>query len=217
VPKWNLGLVVFSPTFQLCSWGEHSDTAGGSWPDASGTIVNNASRDASTFKSFDGKMIEPFHTQVALAYKQPDFWIGATADFFLPLRTPSLQISRKFMWNVSVGSKFRITEKINGGAGLFTDNSPERTIDDFGDSQINFYGLSLGAEFNTPVPRTVGENKTPIVFSTSLAFRYALGIGDVGGLTFDATTGQNISSAQVRRVGVTFNEIALYIGTGLFF
>jgi hypothetical protein len=121
------------------------------------------------------------------------------------------------MWNVSVGSKFRITEKINGGAGLFTDNSPERTIDDFGDSQINFYGLSLGAEFNTPVPRTVGENKTPIVFSTSLAFRYALGIGDVGGLTFDATTGQNISSAQVRRVGVTFNEIALYIGTGLFF
>ena len=51
----------------------------------------------------------------------------------------------------------------------------------------------------------------------SLALRYALGIGDAGGLLFDPATQGNISRATAKSVGVRFHELSVYLGTALFF
>lgn len=215
-PQWRLGVVAYSPTFQIYSWGETSVAAGGSGIDAQGRVISQAVRTTSNIHRLSGDMVDPFHALISLAYVRPDLWVGIAADFYLPLHNAGLLVDKKFCWNVMAGSKFKLSEKFNMGVGFFTDNSDNGGIAHAGEAQVNYYGLTVGGEFRTPVSR--GEEGTsPIVFSSTLAARYALGVGSVGGEVFNPLTDGNLSNARVRSVDVLFNELSLYIGTSLFF
>ena len=217
VPEWRMGLFAESPTFQIYSWGDISSAVSLSGVNSKGEPVQVANRVSQSIHELEGTMIEPFHSQLSFAYVKPDYWIGLAADFYLPLNEPKYFIDKRFNWNVSVGSKFKITEKIRMGAGLFTDRSDNRSIEEFGETKVNYYGITTGVDFHTPVSRSDDPNVSPIVFSTTLAVRYALGIGSVGGLSFNPVTDGNISNATTKPYDVKFQELSAYIGTAIFF
>lgn len=215
--NWRVGAVFFTPSFQIASWGQSSQMAAASDVEPGVAPASAAARDSRNIKEWEGKMVAPFHAQFSVSYEQPDYWIGVSGDIYAPLKTPSLMIDKKLNWNVCAGSKFKITEKIYGGAGFFTDNSDAGDPDVFGDAKINYYGLTFGGEFRTPIGRGESSGKPPIIFSTVLSGRYALGIGEVGGLMFDPVQDVNINNARVRKIDVYFNELSAYLGTGLYF
>lgn len=84
---------------------------------------------------------------------QPDYWIALAGSVWAPLTDTTFDIRKKVGWNVNLGSKFKITRKLNGGAGFFTDLSNNKTPNDFGEAQIDYYGVTGGVEFTTPVSR----------------------------------------------------------------
>lgn len=215
LPHWRLGLVAFSPTFQLATWGDITTMTSGTTTISSGAVIQAADRVSTTVKEWNGDMVEPFHSQIAFGYTQPEYWIGASADFFLPLKKTSMLIDKRFNWNVNLGSKFKVSDTINMGAGFFTDRSDSRTPTSFAAAQINYYGLTCGAEFKTPISR--GDNKPAIVFATTVAGRYALGYGKVGGQLFNPVTDGSIATARTTQVNSTFQEFSLYLGTSLFY
>ncbi len=83
-----------------------------------------------------------------------------------------------------------------------------------GQTQVDFYGLSLGFEYTTPHELGHGERAPNLVFSTTAAVRYAVGIGHVGGLLFDPSVG---SRQRTVPIDTTIHEIGLHIGSALYF
>lgn len=216
---YSMAIVAFAPTIQICTWGEWSTNIGGSGQDINGNIITNAARAYTNINEWNGDMIDPFHAEVSFALRQPDYWIALAGSVWAPMTNSTVfDIRKRVGWNVNLGSKFKITKKLNGGAGFFTDNSNDKEPNDFGETQVNYYGLTGGVEFKTPVSRhTDDPNSQPIIFSTTLAGRYALGLGKAGGLLFNAETDGDIGNAHVNVTNVTFHELSLYIGAGLFF
>lgn len=215
-PSWRLGLLLESPMIQIYSWGNATLATSTSSRNAGGGQVQSANRNYVSISQFEGKMLEPFHAQLSVAYVQPSYWVGLAADIYTPLKEPSLYIDKKLNWNVSVGGKISITKKIDLGVGLFTDRSDSSDPAEFGDAKIDYYGVTAGAQFLTPISRGEGA-EPPVVFRTALGLRYALGIGTAGGLSFNPLTDGNISDARSDPVNVRFHELSVYLGTALFF
>jgi hypothetical protein len=152
-----------------------------------------------------------------LGYKRPKFWLGITGDIYTQLRTPDLLINKSLNWNIAMGGKVFLSPKFAFGGGFFTDNSDAKDPTQFAEAKVNYYGLTLGGDFRTPIARENSPEALPIIFGTTVAFRYAVGLGNVGGEVFDPTTDINIANARIVPVDVTFHELSLYLGTSLFF
>lgn len=215
-PEWRLGLLAESPMFQIYSWGDATSSISIPWVNQAGQQVQVADRTSISIHEFEGDMVEPFHTQLSFAFVRPAFWIGLAADIYLPLKQPTYRIDKKFNWNVSVGSKIKLSEKFYLGAGFFTDMSDQRDPQQFGDAKVDYYGVTAGVDFRTPVAREDDPAKAPIIFSTTLAGRYAYGIGQAGGISLNPLVG-NITDAPSRAYDVRFQEVSVYLGTGLSF
>lgn len=213
-PNWQLALVAFTPSFQIVSWGNVSADSAGAVAIGPGPVALQAERYSRKIFEWEGDMVEPFHAQAAIAYKQPDYWIGLAADLAIPLKNVSLFIDKPWRWNIEAGSKFKLTDKINMGAGIFTDRTDTNKITALGDTKINYYGLVFGAEFKTPIKRDSGP---PVVFSTTIGGRYALGIGQVGGELFDPEKDGSIADAKVVARDTIYNELSLHLGTSFLF
>ena len=123
-------------------------------------------------------------------------------------------VARSFVWNVRVGGRYEVDSQIGIGAGFFTDHSENSPIDELGATHVDFYGVSLGLEFQTPHELGEGERAPDLVFSTTAALRYAVGVGQVGGLLFDPQRGLERDTVPI---GTTIHEIGLHIGSALYF
>jgi len=136
-------------------------------------------------------------------------WVEADLILSFPLETPELGIDKKTTANARLGGIFRLTERLKIGAGFFTDLSPERTPDEFGESQIDFYGFTLGIDFaNRAEPPKRGEDGFYLAFAA--AFRYSHGSGQLAGVTFPSTFPQPPGQpGQLNPVNVTINEFGI--------
>jgi hypothetical protein len=125
-------------------------------------------------------------TRLGAAYLGKWGWVEADLVLSFPLNTPELGIDRATTPNARVGSIFRVAERVKLGAGFFTDLSPEQTPDAFGESQIDFYGFTLGVDFaNRAAPPTSDEDGFYLAFAVAL--RYSHGNGKLAGVTFPST------------------------------
>ena len=136
-------------------------------------------------------------------------WVEADMVLSFPLETPELGIDRKAVANARLGGIFRLTDRLKLGAGFFTDLSPERTPADFGDSQIDFYGFTLGIDFaNRLEPPKRGEEG--FYFAFAVALRYSHGNGTLGGVTFPSTFPPPPDQpGELNPVNITINEFGV--------
>jgi hypothetical protein len=148
-------------------------------------------------------------TRLGVAYLGKWGWIEADLVLAFPLNTPALGIDRKTTANARVGGIFRVAERLKLGAGFFTDLSPERTPDAFGESQIDFYGFTLGVDFaNRAAPPKKNEDGFYLAFAVAL--RYSHGSGKLAGIAFPSSFPQPPSQpGQLNPVNVTINEFGI--------
>ena len=148
-------------------------------------------------------------TRLGAAYLGKWGWVEADLVLSFPLNTPELDIDRTTTANARIGGIFRLTERVKLGTGFFTDLSPEQAPDEFGESQIDFYGFTLGIDFaNRSAPPTGDEDGFYLAFAVAL--RYSHGNGKLAGVTFPSTfpdpPGQ---PGQLNPVNVKINEFGI--------
>lgn len=161
-------------------------------------------------------IVAPTRLRLGLAFRGRHSWLGIDADIAHELIVPELNIERRWVVNVHVGGRMWIDENLSIGAGLFTDVSPTRRITQYGQTQIDFFGGSLGLEIHTPHELGPDEHAETIVFAQTFAFRYAVGVGRIGGLSFSEAS-PTMQTADVSVTSTTVHELSLHIGSALYF
>ena len=121
-------------------------------------------------------------------------------------------------FNVRAGFSYRVARKVAIGAGLFTDRSAYG-LGVYPTQDIYFYGGSVGVRFDTPVGiQREEDDESPhddLRFTTTLAFRYAYGVGTIQGLNFELF--DSTPTRQERETRLSAHEINLHLGSGLLF
>lgn len=214
VPGFTIGATLRSPDLQL----------GSLFRSTSAMVSGSAA--GLTFEPMDSSglvpraaVVAPARLRLGIAWRLRNAWLGIDAEIAHPLTEPELGIDRRWLVNVHVGGRYWIDENASIGAGLFTDVSPLRAIDlahGYGQTQIDFVGGTLGVELHTPHELGPHEHAASLVFAQTFALRYAVGVGQIGGLRFgDPSSG--METQQVFLTPTTVHEISLHLGSALYF
>lgn len=150
---------------------------------------------------------------LAIGHRFDRGWIAAELDFRPPLDFDNV-IQRRFVWNVRVGARYQVDRQLGVGVGFFTDHSELNPIEELGATRVDFYGFSAGLEWRTPHQLGEGERADTLEFSTTVALRYAYGVGEVGGLRFDPQRGIERDTVPI---GTSIHEVGLHLGSALYF
>lgn len=190
VRNWHLGLAVHTPRLAAYERARKQSLV-------TGAITREDNSRASLFQ-FDGDpgaarhgRIAPLQLALGLAYafRRERGWVSVEGDYSPRLILPRNEVNLAHNFNVRVGARIRASESFHVGLGLFTDRTPERTITDFPQFNIDYYGGSGGLEFRRPYKLGKNERARDIVFTTSAAVRYAWGTGASGAVRFDLASG----------------------------
>jgi hypothetical protein len=152
----------------------------------------------------------PYRLRAGLAYRRERATVSFDADYQPALRRPTLNVDRREIMNLRVGTDIALGETTSLGLGLFTDLDPSAAS-----TRIDFYGLAAGIETRNRRRLEPGQGADSLVFTGYVGLRYALGVGRVEGLrigAFDATVAPR--SVETR---AWVNEIGINAGTGLRF
>ena len=106
------------------------------------------------------------------------------------------------------------------GAGLFTDRSGAGTPAAFPDYRVDYYGATRGLQAREDRAPPAGEDGSTLRFSTTIALRYALGIGQSTRIEFDFRDAPEtglVGRVDGELVDVRYHELSLYVGSGLDF
>jgi hypothetical protein len=183
-------------------------------------LVSDVASDGVTFVPEDEEdlapgiaVLTPGRFTFALGFRFSRGWIAGEIDVQPPLELDPV-VHRRMVWNVRVGGRYLVDDRTAVGFGAFTDHSEQEPIARLASTNVDFYGLTLGVEYRTP--HALGEATGPknLVFSTTVAARYAVGTGRVGGLQIDPELG---TLPDVVPVATTIHEIGLHIGSALYF
>lgn len=183
-------------------------TLRGTAPDSIDFVPEDAEDLASGIAVLDAGRID-----FALGHRFDRGWVAAEIDVRPAIDSDSV-LHRRFVWNVRVGGRYEVDRQLGIGLGFFTDHSDRDTITELGATRIDYYGLSAGFEFRTPHALGEGERAPDLVFSTTVGLRYALGIGEVGGLRFDPQLGIEPNTVPISS---TVHEVGLHLGSALYF
>jgi hypothetical protein len=161
-------------------------------------------------------LVSPARFRAGLAYRWDRGWVGVEADVQHELRSPEVGVDRETIGGVRIGGRYAVDPQVSIGLGAFTDLDPTRAIDSLGATSLDFYGGTFGLELRNPHRLGEGENAADMIFVNTFSLRYAVGVGDIGGLRFDIGSGDD-ASIEVVPVRTTVHEISLHLGSALFF
>ena len=212
-PRWYLGLVY--RTSEASLWTLDTPTSTRAF-EALEPVFGQATRRRVTGTD-RGSLIElvnPALFRLALAYRGQRGWIAVEAEVAPPHRNERLGYDEDLLWNVRIGGQYSITPRFAMGGGFFTANSSLRAPDGIVNPMIDYYGITLGMSFRKE--HTVRGRTEPLVFSTTMAGRCALGVGESGGLSYDP---YDISAGYARGVDTEtmVYDVSGYFGTSILF
>lgn len=213
--QWRLGVAVRSPGLALLrSIRDTVLTVGGVVTPQSSSI-DYIPEEEDTL-GFGANVYSPMRIRVGVSHEWRTGWVSLEGDVQHGLQSSYLDIDREFVWNARLGGKVWLSGHVAMGAGLFTDRSSDPAPNGFSETQIDFYGLATGLQYSNAHKLAAEERAKDIVFTTTLGLRYAYGWGKMGNLTFDATLADDklLSS---HPSDYTVHELALYIGSALYF
>lgn len=158
-------------------------------------------------------VLTPGHFALAFGHRFERGWISGEIDIQPPLVLDAV-VRRRLVWNVRVGGRYHIDDHFDVGFGAFTDHSEGAPIADLGQTRVDFYGLTAGVEYRNRYNLGAPHEDRSIVFSTTIALRYAFGTGEVGGLRFDPARGTQRDTVAIH---TNIHEMSLYVGSGVSF
>jgi hypothetical protein len=122
-------------------------------------------------------------------------------------------------WNARAGMMTVVSTYWKVGGGIFTDRSPSESPTQLQQSQLDYYGVSVAVDWHRTFG-VVSKNgqmlaaPRTMVFGTTVALSYALGLGEIGGAIVGPTPGGGILLEE-NIVDVVAHEITLHIGSTL--
>ncbi len=165
---------------------------------------------------FNVGLVQPVSATLAVAYRlSPTTFVAAEFEFVAGLDDDATGVERESTWNARVGAQLALDETSFFGIGLFSDRSDTSAPSEFGDKQVDFYGVALGVDLSTPLNIRGGDRADGLIFTSTFGLRYAFGSGKLGGQTGDFR-GLGVDPPP-RVVDITEHEISLHIGSGLLF
>jgi hypothetical protein len=206
-------VVLRSPEFEIVAWHDKSLNGSGVIDGSSNIDVEPGFR----YRTEEGTEwgftpTQALEGQVAVAYKTDKMWIGAEVAVRPPLASQNL----RFLWNASVGGRYQFTETLNWGAGLFTDNSPNKKPENLLEGQVNRYGVSTGLEFKTPVMTRSksGKKDKELIWATTVAAIYSFELGSTTIIYYDYDSPEGF---EFPTRNVVFHQVMAHLGTALYF
>lgn len=166
-----------------------------------------------------GALAEPSQVVAGLAYKDDTWWVGAEVELTAPLVRPELEIDEGGEVNARIGARLWFADAYSIGLGLFTDRDATRRTIRTGDSIVDYYGGTAGFEWRSRYWIQDGDVTRPLTFSTTVAVRYALGVGELQGLLFHpgAATLDEFRRIVPTLEDVYFHALTLQLGSSLAF
>lgn len=180
--------------------------------DAGGTIHRS---DFQQRLGFATAVVAPLRFHVGLSRSVGKLRVAADGSYQAPLRNESLALDWAPTFNGRLGVQHTFTRTFALGGGIFTDRSPVRALRSFGDSSLDFYGVTLATDLGTAyrvVPYGATQpNEGSLRFGTTVALSYAVGLGQVvrGSVAGDQLIPISQSSRSVA------HEISLHLASSL--
>ena len=214
-PDWHLGLMIRSPTVFFATFAEghileipafKPITAPGS------TLVNTDNTNRGL------QVTRPLRVHLGVGYTFPGGSVSLEGDLQPALLNEEIAIERRLTWNLRAGTRFQVSKRVFLGAGLFTDRSPNPDPQLVGDLRIDYYGGTFGFELHTPHRVSGRPDSEPLILATTLAIRYALGVGEYGGIRVNPlSTNPGVQRVEYFQRDALFHEVSLHVGSALYF
>ena len=220
VPSWHLGLAFRTPRLGVYEKARKTSLT-------TGAVLRDDDTTAALFNFDDSPgvarrgRLTPLQVVlgVAYAFSRERGWVSAEADYTPAMYVPKNNVDTRHNVNARLGARIKVAEHVMFGVGLFTDRTSDRTIRDFPQFNIDYYGGSTGAELRRPFKLGKDERAKDIVFATGVAVRYAWGTGASGAVRFDLTkSASNQLSYNITEVSpVHFHVWSGHLAAGLYF
>lgn len=213
LPGWRIAGVIRSPSILLAERTQVVDTRA-----AGGAGTANGSNDFHESLAIDTSIISPFRVHAGLSHDFSPDWRGAVdASLLFPFESEQLGIDLRTTWNLRVGVRHQLGKRVALGGGLFTDRSPNGEPREFQDTQLDFYGATVGIDLGT-VYGVYAKNDVPyaqpkgLLFGTTFALSYAVGTGTVMQAQVAQTDTGSVNRMNVPQ-NVVAHEFTLHVGT----
>jgi len=224
LPELTLAATIRSPIILFKTWSEFSylQSQAQISPDETPFANQFYAEESPADDHFDA--ITPLRAAVGLAYRFNRGWISIEGDIQPPYEDKKHNVDTHFTWNVRAGAQFALTENISAGLGVFTDRANQALDKSAGDESlqvgqmaVDYYGATLGLAINSPYPLAGKPADKPLVFTTTVGLRYAVGVGEVSGLSFSLFDEQEANDLGRRYRDVLHHEVSLHIGSSVRF
>lgn len=209
------GFVVRTPAVRL---GEAVDSVESEFlADSSGTIEDSVELER-TF-GVSTQVLTPFRFHTGLSRNFGDTMASAEASILLPFDNELFKLTERTTWNGRAGIRTRLNDFWKLGGGVFTDRSPLEDPQLFQQTQIDYYGATIAVDWLRSYGvfskgRHTLEEPRMLLFGTTVALSYAVGVGKIAGaLVGPASDGGIVLQQNV--VDVLAHEITLHIGSSV--
>ena len=217
--RWHLGFAFRTPRLAFLERARKTSLT-------TGAVVRDDDTTAALFNFDDTPnaarrgRVSPLQIVLGIAYALPGArgWVSAEADYTPAMYVPKNNVDLRHNVNARIGARIRVAERVMLGLGLFTDRTNEKSINDFPQFNLNYYGGSTGLELRRPFKLGKTERARDITFTTAVAVRYAWGTGASGAVRFNLAEDTSKLSYSLGEVHpVQFHVWSGHIGAGLYF
>jgi hypothetical protein len=146
--------------------------------------------------------LDPWRAHGGLAWQGERLSLSAEAD---ASDRPDDE-GRGVVWNWKAGLGYKLSERWELGAGAYSDASWGEGLSSFAQSNMDYYGGSLGLRWL----RQIGQG---VELSTTLAGHYERGTGEFVGTVFDAKN--IVFPLPLNKTNAVFEEANLHLASGL--
>lgn len=212
---YSAGFVVRSPSLRLGYAAEEIDTE--IVAASNGKLNQTITFDESL--ALGTQVLSPFRFHAGLSRTFGDFVASIEGSLLLPFENSPLDIHEQATFNARLGMAYQLDTNWAIGGGVYTDRSPAPYPEQFLDKKIDYYGLTFAVNRNTPYGvysrgKDVLDEGQTLVFGTTVAVSYSLGVGTIAGALVGPSESGGIEVA-AQPTNVLAHEFLLHIATAI--
>ncbi|MBT9557363.1 MAG: hypothetical protein IV100_15090 [Myxococcales bacterium] len=213
-----LGFQVRTPSFVFATFPSGTELA------AFSQTVPSSGIDATSTSNFDEvdrgdaglDVLRGTRMAIGLSWAFPGGVLAIDGDVQLGSDN-DLGTETELTWNIRVGARGFVSESWVLGGGLFTDRSGNRSAAALGELDVDFYGAAFGVEWRKQYGLSDAPSDT-LLLVTTIGLRYSMGVGDAGSFVYSPFADDVTTPIVVERgAEVRFHEMAVHIGSGVYF
>jgi hypothetical protein len=214
LPTWNVGITLRFPSFRLYQI-LHTVTLQNAF--VAGFPAHEL--DFQDVSGFAASIVKPPRIHLGVSHDIGPNRIAIEFSYQSPLRNKEVNQDLRGLVNARVGARRRVAKRLAVGGGLFSNRSASAAPKEFGDTQIDYYGVTLAAELGTPYEVSKRGEKVlfpygKLNFGATLGLTYSIGVGSIMRGQIGSSE-EGIALLSLSPASVVAHEIMLSLGSSL--